>query len=216
MSSVGRLDKIADERNDRNKSSFVWFGNGSEEELRVKLEIGSSIRPEPYEKRELNTYVQQYLEFVHMNEVIREYELTSVCVNTLRIERTFLDKVMSVRRHAICGTLPMKVRHIYDVTVLYERDDIQAFLNRKGQLKELIRKTKNTDSIYLDKRNISKQYDPEGPYAFQTWKKYLDSSIKERYESLHEDLLYTDKKQDFLKAVDTFEEISELFAQLGE
>ena len=36
------MEKIEGERNDRNKSAFVFFDDG----LKVKLEIGSSVRPE--------------------------------------------------------------------------------------------------------------------------------------------------------------------------
>ena len=74
----------------------------------MKLEIGSSVRPDPYSKRVLKTYIQEYLEKQEMEDVIAEYELKEVVINVLAIERTFLDKVMSVKRHAICGTLGIK------------------------------------------------------------------------------------------------------------
>ena len=181
------------------------------------MEIGSSIRPDPYSKRKLKTYIHEYLEKHEMEDVIAEYELEEAAVNTLAIERTFLDKVMAVKRHAICGNLENKVRHIYDVTRLFKRKDIQDFLHESEELKSLIRKTKDTDSFYLEKRNISKEYDPEGKFDFDSWKKYFaDNSIKKRYETLHEDLLYTDQKQDFAEALSTFDKINKIFAILGE
>lgn len=79
-----------------------------------------------------------------MEDVIAEYELKEVVINVLAIERTFLDKVMSVKRHAICGTLGNKVRHIYDVTRLFQREDIQEFLKASEELKSLLRKTKDS------------------------------------------------------------------------
>ena len=178
----------------------------------MKLEIGSSVRPDPYSKRVLKTYIQEYLEKQEMEDVIAEYELKEVVINVLAIERTFLDKVMSVKRHAICGTLGNKVRHIYDVTRLFQREDIQEFLKASEELKSLLRKTKDTDSYYLQKRNISEEYDPTGKYDFNSWKEYFNESIQRRYETLHEDLLYTDQKQNFEDAVNTFEEINRIFA----
>lgn len=44
---------------------------------------------------------------------------------------------MSVKRHAICGSLMENIRHVYDVTMLFHRDDIQGFLNDKVELKRL-------------------------------------------------------------------------------
>lgn len=210
------MEKIEEERNDRNKSAFVWPENESKETCRVKLEIGSSVRLDPFSKRSMKTYIQEYLEEKGMQDVVTEFDLQEVKVNTLDITRTFLDKVMSVKRHAICGTLPRKVRHIYDVTVLLDRSDIQDFLNNTERLKQLLKLTKETDSFYLQKRNISEDYDPLGAYAFENWKQYFNDEIRGRYETLHEDLLYTSNRQCFEKAIQAFEFISHLFASIGE
>lgn len=116
----------------------------------------------------------------------------------------------------LCGNLANKVRHIYDVTKLFKRDDIQTFLNSSQELKLLLRKTKDTDSFYLEKRSLSKEYNPVGKYDFDAWKKYFDESIKKRYESLHEDLLYTNQKQNFNDALKTFDKINKIFIAIDE
>ena len=210
------MEKIEAERNDRNKSAYVWPENKSRETCRIKLEIGSSVRPDPFSKRSMKTYIQEYLDAKGMHNVVEEFDLQEVNVNTLDITRTFLDKVMSVKRHAICGTLPGKVRHIYDVTVLLDRSDIQKFLKDTEHLKQLLSLTKETDSFYLQKRNISEEYDPMRAYAFENWKQYFNDEIRNRYETLHEDLLYTSDRQSFKKAIQAFEFISQLFASIGE
>ena len=211
-----QIEKIEAERNDRNKSAYVWPENENRENCRVKLEIGSSVRPDPFSKRSMKTYIQEYLEEKGMQDAVIEFDMQEVQVNTLDITRTFLDKVMSVKRHAICGTLPRKVRHIYDVTVLLDRSDIQDFLKNTEQLKQLLKLTKETDSFYLQKRNVSETYNPLGAYAFESWKQYFNDEIRGRYETLHEDLLYTSERQSFAKAVQAFEYISHMFASIGE
>lgn len=207
------VEKIGEERSNRSKSMSVWFGDKSN---RVKLEIGSSIRPDPYSKRTLKTYIQEFLEEHDGAEDIAKYELEEISLNVLNIERTFVDKLMSVKRHAICGTIDKKVRHIYDVTRLFELQEIQDFLEDKDELKRLIRITKDTDSYYLEKRNISKEYDPTGAYYFDSWKHYLDEQIRSTYENLHKDLLYTDEQQNFEDALSAFSQISEILSQIGE
>jgi predicted nucleotidyltransferase component of viral defense system len=209
-------EKITGERNNRSKSSFVWFEEEDKVDGKVKLEIGSRIKPEPYDKRKLKCYIQEYLEERDMLSVIKEYELNQIELNTLCIERTFIDKIMSVKRHAICRSLGMKVRHIYDVVKLFEMDVIQDFLQKKDEVKEIVSKVKHTDSYYLEKRDIPVEYDPTKAYAFSEWKQYFDNEIKGRYESLHQDLLYSNEKQDFRKAITTFEKISDLLRELGE
>lgn len=80
----------------------------------------------------------------------------------------------------------------------------------------LLKRTKETDSFYLQKRDISVEYDPLGAYDFEDWKQYFNDEIRGRYETLHEDLLYTSNRQNFEKVIQAFEFISGLFASIGE
>ena len=105
-------EKIENERNRRNKSIWFWLNDRNK---RVKLEIGSSVKPEPYSKKIVKTYIHEYLEKIGRTEDINEFGLVPIELNVLNIERTFIDKVMAVKRHSICGSIINKARHIYDV-----------------------------------------------------------------------------------------------------
>lgn len=216
MSDGFRLEKIPGERNNRNKSAFVWFDESDAINGKIKLEIGSSIRPDPYSKMIVQTYIQNYLVSNGMQDVAEEYALRDVHINALDITRTFLDKVLAVKRHATCGNIGSKVRHIYDVTVLFERDDIQHLLSDINTLKKLLATTKETDRFYLEKRDTIKQYDPVAAYNFPSWKENFNSVVRRQYEKLHEDLLYTNDRQDFDKAISTFEKINKIFSSIEE
>ena len=206
-------EKIIIERSNRSKSMYVWFGT---RENQIKLEIGSSIRPDPFAKKSLKTYIQEYLEENGYDEAIARYELEEIRINVLDITRTFVDKLMSVKRHAICGNLEAKVRHIYDVTRLYQLPEIQAFLHNREELQRLMRITKDTDAFYLTRRGISEEYNPKGPYDFPSWKHHMTVSVRKEYESLHRTLLYTDQKQLFDEAVLTFDRINQILQAIGE
>lgn len=207
---------IGEERNDRNKSSFVWFNDDYKKEERIKLEIGSSVRPHPFSKKILKSYIHEYLLFLKEFDAIMEYQLLDVEINVLNIERTFIDKLFSVKRHAICGTLPEKVRHIYDVVKLFQMSEIKEFLCDSIELKQIVELTKETDSIYLEKRYIPKEYNPTGLYDYLSWKGKFTDDIRNRYESLHIDLLYTDEKQDFNIPIKVFDEINQILININE
>ena len=213
MSASAHTEKINEERSNRSKSMYVWFGSPED---RVKLEIGSTVRPDPYSKCIVKTYIQEFLESRGFKEDLARFELSDVEVNTLNIERTFIDKIMSVKRHAICGTLGRKVRHIYDVVRLFRMPEIQYFLGEKEALKRLVRLTKDTDSFYIGRRNISADYDPTGSYDFTSWQHHFDADIRSTYESLHQTLLYTDERQNFDDAMNTFRRINALLDEIGE
>lgn len=206
---------IGERRSNRSKSSFLWLDENFPEE-KVKLEIGSMVRPDPVTVKTFTSYIQEYLAKQGQKDIIKKYELKSVSLNTLCIERTFIDKVFSVRRHAICGSLNQKVRHIYDVVQLMKMDEIKSFLDNSDELKSLIQKTKETDSYYIDHTSMGTDYDPSGAYVFDKWEKHFDDNIKKRYESLHTDLLYTNIRQDFTDAVAAFRDIDQRFKAIGE
>lgn len=68
-------EEIFDERNERNKSRLVWFERDNVEESRVKIEIGSSIMPEPYSKKALKSYIHEHLERNGFLRDITEFNL---------------------------------------------------------------------------------------------------------------------------------------------
>lgn len=212
----GKSETINEERNDRNKSCYVWFNDNYKEDEKIKLEIGSSVRPHPFGKKKLKCYIQEFLEGIGEYDAVKEYKLKEIEVNVLNIERTFIDKILSVKRHAICGTLNGKVRHIYDVVKLYKMDEIQTFLQDKENLKAIIKLTKETDSIYLEKRDIPEDYNPLGNYGFDIWQNRFNDEIRANYELLHKTLLYSNEKQDWGEVEAIFEAINKILESIDE
>lgn len=213
MTVGANVEKIDAERSNRSKSMYVWFDDVAN---RVKLEIGSSVRPDPYSKKVLKSYIQEFLEENGGEDDIHRFELKNVTLNVLNIERTFVDKLMSVKRHTMCGNINTKVRHIYDVVKLFEMPEIKTFLNNSNELQHLIRATKDTDFYYLEKRNNAYKYNPTDRYDFETWRNRLDTQVQKIYENLHKELLYTDEQQSFDEALYTFEKINAILQSIGE
>ena len=65
--------------------------NESKETCRVKLEIGSSVRPDPFSKRSMKTYIQEYLEEKGMQsaELFQEKCVTYMMLRYFWIAVTF-------------------------------------------------------------------------------------------------------------------------------
>lgn len=159
----------------------------------------------PIRKENDEVLYSRILESIGETDAIAEYELREVTVNVLNVERTFIDKVMSVKRHALSGTLSSKVRHIYDVVRLYQLPEIQQFLQNKIALKSIVRITKETDvptwrnekSLFslIQQRHTIFNF---GKNVFlATWKSY----------ELPASLLYSDTPQNWDEALAVFEQI---------
>lgn len=211
MMAEGFASQKDSESNNRSKALYILLN----EESKIKLEIGSSVVPQPYAKKCIKSYIHEYLEHIQAMDVIEDYGLQEVHINALSITRTFLDKIMAVKRHSICGKIENKARHIYDVVSLFPRKDIQEFLKNTQELQPLLRLTKDADTYYTEKRNIDTDYDPSGPYAFPIWESDF-LKAKDSYEKLHKNLLYTNQKQDFKQAVKVFRKINDIFASMRE
>ena len=213
------IEKIESERSNRNKSAYL-SKNILGSLCRIKLEIGSSVRPEPYSLLAVKTYFQEFLESLDNAEakaVVAEYELAEFKINVLDIVRTFIDKVSAVKRHVLEGTINNKARHLYDIVRLWKRMEVQAFITDAAKFKELVQIVKTTDSEYLDGKRLCLYYHPNEKFNYNNWHDKLNNAeLKKRYERLHKDLLYTDEKQKFNAVLIVMEQIAERFNAIGE
>jgi hypothetical protein len=123
---------------------------------------------------------------------------------------------MAIKRHAMSGTLPSKVRHIYDVVQLWKHPEIQRFIKNKNELKNIMKETKENDHFYFEKRNIEPKYDATKPYDYDSWKNLINQLSIQNYERLHIDLLYTNQKQHIEEALNRLAEISNLLKSVEE
>lgn len=214
-----KSEKIERERSNRNKSSYVHdplLGA----EYRIKLEIGSSVRPEPYSLLSVKTYFQEFLEKIKEEtsaNILRELELETFYVNTLNIERTFMDKVFAIKRHTLEGNIKNKARHLYDVKKLWEHEEVKRFLDQSERVKALVQLIKKTDAIYLTGKRECSRYRPKENFDYNLWKDELAiKELRKSYEFLHKELLYTDEKQKFEDALAVMEQVADIFIKIKE
>ncbi len=208
-----QVEPIPTERNPLSKSSWAWL---IDPQYRIKIELGANIIAKPFSKKVVRSYLHEYLEFKKENTLIRQYQLNPIEVLTLDISRTFIDKIMAIKRHAMSGTLPSKVRHIYDVVQLWKHPEIHRFIKNKNELKNIMKETKENDHFYFEKRNMKPKYEATNPYDYDSWKNLINQLSIQNYERLHIDLLYTNQKQHIEEALNTLAEISKLLKSLEE
>lgn len=213
------IEKIEAERSNRNKSAYL-SKNILGSQCRIKLEIGSSVRPEPYNLLFVKTYFQEFLESIDKSEAkaaIAEYGLKDFEVNVLDIVRTFIDKIFAVKRHVLEGSINNKARHLYDIVCLYNREEIVSFVAEKDGFKKLIQLVKATDKEYLNGKRSCEYYHPQEKFNYALWvNKLNDKELRKRYERLHEELLYTNEKQNFDDVLNVMEQIGHAFEAVGE
>jgi len=99
----------------------------------IVLEINSMSTPEPSEKIEIESYISKYLRKINKEEFIKKYELEPFIIETLSIKRTFVEKIFAILDYTFEESpeieLGNKIRHLYDVYKLNQKEDIREFLN---------------------------------------------------------------------------------------
>lgn len=98
----------------------------------VLLEVNAFAKPYPTETRLVQAYVGQFLAERGEVELLQTYNLAPFPLVVLALERTLTEKVLALVR-AGYATDPLrelraKIRHVYDLHLLLQRPELQAFL----------------------------------------------------------------------------------------
>ena len=87
-------------------------------------------------KKEIESYITQYLRMFD-ESIISRYGLDPFEVNVVKLERTFVEKILCLARISIDESgfnddLEKKVRHFYDIHKLLKTSSIQRFIGSKA------------------------------------------------------------------------------------
>jgi hypothetical protein len=117
----------------------VIVGSLAELHPNVRFELMSFMEPHPYEIRRVGSFIQEYLHDQGLSKVIDEYNLNEFEINVLAVERTVIEKLVTLIRMSYeegLHELITKTRHFYDLYMTY--DLVEKFYNDKTELTEMV------------------------------------------------------------------------------
>jgi predicted nucleotidyltransferase component of viral defense system len=86
---------------------------------------------EPYTVEKICSFISQMMQNKKQNALIEKYDLSSFSLRVLCKERTLCEKIMSLvrfsRQSNPYANLSNKIRHIYDIYMMLQNDDIKIF-----------------------------------------------------------------------------------------
>lgn len=93
------------------------------------LETFVPIKTFPTEKRNVSSYILEFLESEEEIDVIKKYNLQSFKVSVQQINRTFVDKLFAICDYFEQGNINRQSRHLYDLHKIFESNyiDISKF-----------------------------------------------------------------------------------------
>lgn len=101
----------------------------------ILLEINCFGKPTPNSKKVIKSFVSEFLLFTGQNDPINEFELLPFEVIILDYKRTFVEKLLSLSYASLEDEnkkyleLRSRIRHFYDLTVLFDQKEIRDFVH---------------------------------------------------------------------------------------
>jgi predicted nucleotidyltransferase component of viral defense system len=100
---------------------------------RIIIEINSFANPYPYVKREITSFIADFLSETNRKDIIEQYNLQPFILNVLDKRRTMIEKLVSLVRFSFSENpvqaISSKIRHFYDLYFLANNYECSEYLN---------------------------------------------------------------------------------------
>ena len=107
----------------------------------ILIEINSFSNPYPFEAREIQSFLTQFLIQTGNTEMVEDYAMQPFSIQVLDKRRTLTEKMVSLLRCSLANSperqLSAKIRHFYDLYFLSLDDATNKYLHSDAFLSEL-------------------------------------------------------------------------------
>ncbi len=112
------------------------------------VELNAFANPTPFSRKNISTYITEFLLSKGANDLIQQYGLESFEVNVLETQRTLCEKISAVSRASYEGHdyLQAKIRHFYDIYWLIKDPKTYQFIHSdafKAMMNTVIEEDRN-------------------------------------------------------------------------
>lgn len=210
ISSLNYKVKTVKDGKERLRASEVVFDTIYPKEVfpvkeNILLEMNFFSNPQPYEKMKIQTYIAEYLTKTGKSDYIAEYKLEPIKINTLDFRKTFLEKIFAIldnseKYRGNKEEFGSKIRHLYDIFLLYEKDEIKEFINN--------------DEFWEMANNITKENDialEREPFLYSLTPAIKENNYLSNFSnsySLNMKKLVWENLPDYSEVIKTFKEVS--------
>lgn len=104
----------------------------------ILLEINCFGKPTPNQKKTIKSFITEFLNSTDQQKPISDFGLEEFEVSVLDYKRTFVEKILSLSYSSLEDgedgdkETRARVRHFYDLTVLYGENEIRDFVHSDG------------------------------------------------------------------------------------
>ncbi|EPD2377610.1 nucleotidyl transferase AbiEii/AbiGii toxin family protein [Vibrio vulnificus] len=121
----------------------------------ILLECNAYTTPTPFVAKKLRSLIAQWALDTGKSEIVEEFDLQDFEFQVLCWKRTFCEKILGLIAAAERDELGDKVRHFYDLTLLFRHDEIKTFLCEDDQFFPLMGLAIQSDINHAGDRKLN-------------------------------------------------------------
>lgn len=154
----------------------------------IQVEATSFTVSEPYKRYNIESLVYKLANENERKILKEQFEIMDFDINIIKLERMFIDKLFAAEFYYIRKMYKDTSKHLYDITVLLQTEEIRDLLKNKEELEKLILYKRQEESIRkggIDANTKIKE--------FTYLKQNFNNELLKEYEDMQNKYVLNDK-----------------------
>ena len=115
----------------------------------IQIESTSFTVSEPYKKYTIEPLIYKLANESEKNILETQFEISKIDINIIKLERMFIDKIFAAEFYYIRNMYKDVSKHLYDIAVLSQNEDIKKLLKDKNEMKKLISYKRQEEKVRI-------------------------------------------------------------------
>ena len=113
----------------------------------IQVEATSFTVSEPYKRYNIEPLIYKLANENERNILKEQFEISNFDINSIKFERMFIDKIFAAEFYYIRKMYKDTSKHLYDITILLQTNEIKELLQNKDELEKLLAYKRQEESI---------------------------------------------------------------------
>lgn len=115
----------------------------------IQVEATSFTVSEPYQKYTIEPLIYKLSNENEKNILETQFEISKFDINIIKLERMFIDKIFAAEFYYIRKMYKDVSKHLYDISVLSQNENIEKLLKNKNEMEKLISYKRQEEKIRI-------------------------------------------------------------------
>lgn len=116
---------------------------------KIQIESTSFTVSEPTEEYYIEPLIYKLANESEKKILEEQFGISKIKIEIIKLERMFIDKIFAAEFYYVRNMYMDTAKHLYDISVLFNNNKIQKFLNNKEELSKLIKYKRQEEKVRI-------------------------------------------------------------------